>query len=239
MNLQTLPALEPHLAALCAAIAVAAWPRPPRPSLTSGPPSGRIRPPSPDRRLTPRRGRRESGAALLAEALAPCLASGLPPAAALRLAVESTPPGSIARECADAAVRAAGKGMPVGAVLQRVAADAGDPDLAQLARAWQVSESLGAPLADAVAGTAKLVRERQACAGRLAAATAGARTSMMVLAALPAAGPVASLLVGVSPASLYRSRISAVAVLIGAGLAIGGLCWARQIVHRASQPEAL
>ncbi len=237
----TLPAMEPRLAALCAAVAVVAWPQ--RPFFLSRSRSGpatRTRSP-----LATTAGHRRtragagSGSAELAEALVPCLAAGLPPASALAVAAGSMAPDSRVALCARSAAEEAARGVPVGPGLQREAVAARDQDLAHLARAWQLSESLGAPLADAVASSARVARQRQAAARRLGAATAGARTSMGVLALLPAAGPLAGLMLGVSPVRLFASRLSAVSAAIGLALALLGWVWARALVRRAAQPKAL
>lgn len=264
-RLPVLPSLAPGLSAVCIGVAVVVWPRPPDrgpgkggrgPQLVDrgrpgGPRTGQprlvwaarlVRPARVDRLArTSRRRRRhaESDAALLAEALAPCLAAGLPPTVALELAAGSVASEGLARRCALAAAEAAATGSSLGSALRRLATHANDPGLAHLARAWVLSEELGAPLADAVTSTAAAVRERQAAQRRLTAATAGARTSMAVLAALPVAGPLASALVGVSPARLYDSPLGATSALLGLALCGIGLWWARVIIRRASTPQAI
>jgi tight adherence protein B len=169
----------------------------------------------------------------------PCLAAGLPPAAALRIAAAAIAPGTTAAVSARSAAEDAARGLPVGERLHQAAAGARDDDLAHLARAWQLSESLGAPLGDAVATCARAVRERQTVSRKLGAATAGAHTSMGVLALLPVVGPVAALFLGVSPVQLFASRVSAVSAVMGLALAASGWAWARALVRRAARPRSL
>lgn len=237
----SLPVMGPRLAGLCAAVAVMAWPR--RPSFLT---QEHTEPDDPARSLRPRLGvaRRRpaeagSGTAELAEALVPCLAAGLPPASALRIAAWAIAPGSTAAAGARAAAEDAARGLPVGKRLHEAAVQARDDDLDHLARAWQLSESLGAPLGDAVATSARAVRERQAVSRKLGAATAGAHASMGVLALLPVVGPLAGLLLGVSPVQLFASRVSAVSAVLGMALAASGWAWARALVRRAARPRSL
>lgn len=241
MSTTSLPVLGPRLAALCAAVAVMAWPR--RPSLLTQEHTG-----SDDQARSlrshlgmVRRQPREagSGTAELAEALVPCLAAGLPPASALRIAAAGIAPGTTVAAGARSAAEDAARGLPVGKRLDQAAAQAGDDDLAQLARAWQLSESLGAPLGDAVATSARAVRERQAVSRKLGAATAGAHASMGVLALLPVVGPLAGLVLGVSPVQLFASRVSAASAVMGLVLAASGWAWARALVRRAARPRSL
>ena len=55
------------------------------------------------------------------------------------------------------------------------------------------------------ASAAASVRDRRAAAERTAVVVAGPRASMVLLSALPLAGPVAALVVGMPPARLYDS----------------------------------
>lgn len=237
----SLPPLGPRLAGLCAAVAVAAWPG--RPAFLAQEHNGRddrarsLR--SHLRMARMKRTEAGSGTAELAEALVPCLAAGLPPAAALRIAATAIAPGSIVATSARSAAEDAARGLPVGKRLHQAAARARDDDLAHLARAWQLSESLGAPLGDAVATSARGVRERQAVSRKLGAATAGARASMGVLALLPVVGPLAGLFLGVSPMQLFASRVSAVSAVLGLALAASGWAWARVLVRRSARPRSL
>ena len=81
------------------------------------------------------------------------------------------------------------------------------------------------------------VRERRAAADRTAVVVAGPRASMVLLSALPLAGPAAALLVGLPPGRLYDSvaarRCSRV---VGLLLTAVGWWWARGLLRRARRP---
>ena len=109
-----------------------------------------------------------------------------------------------------------------------------------VARAWTLSEETGVPLAEALATAARVMRARQAAERSLAAATAGARASMALLALLPAAGPAIGLLFGFSPLRLYTgSPAAAASVVTGVLLGLAGLAWSRSILRRAMRPQVV
>ena len=89
----------------------------------------------------------------------------------------------------------------------------GDPDLAAevrrdlalLVAAWRLAEEVGAAASVVTASAAASVRERRVAADRTAVVVAGPRASMLLLSALPLAGPAAALLIGLPPGRLYDS----------------------------------
>jgi tight adherence protein B len=173
------------------------------------------------------------------------LRAGLPPADAAALACEvaaerapadrPTPWAAVA----DAVTSARREGTSVGAALGEVARTsavgraAGADELVFLATAWRLSEETGAPAAPAAAGAAAVVRGRVRASDRRAALVAGPRASMTLLTALPLAGPLLAVLIGLPVTSVYGS--GPVAVVAGSGLLLtgAGWWWARTMLRRA------
>jgi tight adherence protein B len=115
-------------------------------------------------------------------------------------------------------------------------ADAARRDLALLVAAWRLAEEVGAAASAVTASAALSVRERRAAADRTAVVVAGPRASMMLLSALPLAGPAAALLVGLTPGRLYDSAASRLLGAAGLLLTALGWCWARGLLRRARRP---
>ncbi len=140
------------------------------------------------------------------EMLALALRAGLPPPAALEIADPSHPP------------------------------DAGGPTRGGrlLRLAWEQSESLGTPLAEAVATCAEARQADHDHELRRRAASAGPRASMILLTALPVVGPLLATLAGLGP----DVTDPVVAGMVAAGVAATGLgwWWARALLARADRP---
>jgi len=109
-------------------------------------------------------------------------------------------------------------------------------DLALLAAAWRLAEEVGAAAAAVTTSAAASVRERRAAAQRAAVAVAGPHASMVLLSALPLAGPAAAVLVGLSPGRLYDSAASRLLAICGLLLTATGWWWARALLRRARRP---
>ena len=240
-------------AALVAALACLVWPGPvdgPVPPPAAGPATaGRVARwfgvswpgpgPGPWRARAPvARGARAAWVADFAEVVAVGLDAGLDlPAAALASArspgVREHAPWLAAR--LEASIEA---GRGVTPVLDDHPSLGRDErhDLALLAAAWRLAEEVGAAAAAVTTSAAGSVRERRAAADRAAVVVAGPRASMVLLSALPLAGPAAALFVGLPPARLYDSVASR--VLAGAGLLLtaAGWWWARGMLRRAGRP---
>lgn len=190
-------------------------------------PAGRPRPP------------RDGDVAEAAELLVPALQAGATPARALRVTVNALGPRhpmhARLRRLADAAAA----GLPVSALwLEGEGGRAAPPGAALIGRVWDLSEETGSPLAPAVSTAAKVLRHQESARRRLAAAAAGPRASMTLLALLPLSGPVVGAAVGIPPEELYlRSPATQVSLLVGLVLGVTGWCWSRAILHRALLPE--
>lgn len=102
--------------------------------------------------------------------------------------------------------------------------------VAFVARAWSLSESLGSPLAECVTVAARTVRQHSARQRRLDIALAGPRATATVLTALPLAGPVVGLLLGLSPGQLYGSPVAIIATAAGLALLLVGRWWCARLV---------
>ena len=109
-------------------------------------------------------------------------------------------------------------------------------DLTHLVAAWRLAEGVGAAAADVTASAASSVRERQAAHERTAVVMAGPRASMLLLSALPLAGPFAALLLGIPPGRLYDSAASRLLAAAGVGLTALGWWWARRLLSHAGRP---
>ena len=109
-------------------------------------------------------------------------------------------------------------------------------DLSVLVAAWRLAEVVGAAASAVTASAATSVRDRRAAAERTAVVVAGPRASMVLLSALPLAGPVAALAVGLPPARLYDSAASQVLAVVGLALTAAGWWWSRWLLRRACRP---
>ena len=173
----------------------------------------------------------------LVEAVAPALQAGLPPAAALSVGLGRPSAGlprpgsaSAGTRLIEDVQRAAQQGAPVGPVWQAAAARTGSVHLQLLGAAWTLSESSGAPLADAMRTTAGVLRSAAAQERRLASAVAGARATMNLLSVLPVGGPLVALTLGIGPMELYATAASGLSLGVGVALAALGRWWVRRLV---------
>jgi tight adherence protein B len=152
--------------------------------------------------------------------------------------------GAPADEVAVAEAGDADAGAPSGAFVR---GPLGDPvrrplgalerrDLAHLVAAWRLAEEVGAAAAAVTASAASSVRERQVAQERTAVVMAGPRASMLLLSALPLAGPLAALVAGVPPGRLYDSAPSRLLAAGGLALTALGWWWARRLLTRAGRP---
>jgi tight adherence protein B len=108
-------------------------------------------------------------------------------------------------------------------------------DLRFVARAWELTEHTGSPLADALATSLAVVRARRRAADRVASAAAGPRASMLVLVLLPLSGPFVGLACGIDPRTLYLSSPAATGSLVaGLVLAVLARWWSARILARAA-----
>lgn len=194
-------------------------------------------------RLAGRQTSPSDGLADLVELLVPPLRAGAAPHEALRIATLVVGDRAGLSGLTQALRSAAEEGRPLAEAWAGASAHSGrlpQRELMFLARAWTLSEETGVPLAEALATAARVMRARQAGERSLAAATAGARASMALLALLPAAGPAIGLLFGFSPLGLYTgSPAAAASVVIGVLLGLAGSAWSRSILRRAMRAQVV
>lgn len=216
------------IAALAAALTVLAWPAP-RDALRAG--LGQARPATAAPPAVGRR-RRGNSRAAIAEVLA-----------VLDLAAAALQAGCAAERAIELAVTELPVGSPVRAVLlevrpmpeawRRVAVTTGAESVGLVARAWELSEQLGAPLAPSVATAAQLVRRSQRLLDRVETALAGPRATMRLLTGLPLVGPLVGWAFGVDPVRLYwAGPVTQLATLAGLGLLLLGRLWCEALERR-------
>jgi tight adherence protein B len=109
-------------------------------------------------------------------------------------------------------------------------------DLATLEVAWRLAEQAGAATSVVTAAAASSIRARHAAAERASVVAAGPRASMWLLSALPVAGPLAAVVVGITPGRLYGTDAARASALAGLLLAAVGWWWARALVRRSQRP---
>jgi tight adherence protein B len=187
-----------------------------------------------------RRGDREARA--VGEALT-CLAdelrAGQRPGPALVAAGEAAGNAEIAGVFGRAAAAAA-LGDRVAAAFTEQATDLVEGSTAcigvqALAAAWQVSERAGAPLATVVDRVADDLRGRRRQREDVLTQLAGARATVLLLAALPAGGVLLATSTGAHPVQvLLGTTVGQVALLAGAVLDATGVTWCLHILTAAS-----
>lgn len=179
----------------------------------------------------------ELGALALLDATAPALHAGLPPAAAIRLAVESQPgePTEAHGRFVEQLDATAASGLAISDAWVALADRSRSRPIGFVAAAWRLSEVTGAPLAAAVERAARGLREARTRERRVAVAVAGPRATVLVLTALPLTGPIFGLACGITPTELYLgSPLSTASVAAGFGLVLLGRWWCRRLVSSAS-----
>lgn len=232
------------IAAALAALAFALWPA--RPSGGSG--GDAVPPPQPlagrwvarGRAVTagrPGRRRRHPWVADLAEVTAVGLDAGLDLASAAVVAARSPSIASAAPWLADHLTESAEAGQGVAVIDHGGAALTVHErrDLGMLEAAWRLAEEAGAATAVVTAAAAGSIRARHAAAERVAVVAAGPRASMWLLSALPVAGPLAAVLVGIGPGTLYGTDAARVSALAGLVRTATGWWWSRGILRRAQR----
>lgn len=174
----------------------------------------------------------------LLELMVPALRAGATEAAAVEMAAGAVGHGPLGA-LVDELGRAARGGGSLATVWARTAATGRSSEVGFVARAWSLSEEAGVPLSVALGVASRSLRARQAAASALSAATAGARASMVLLALLPAGGPVIGLLFGVGPSELYGTTAGSLCATVGVVLAGAGWLWSRAIMRRALRPSTV
>ncbi|WP_284305799.1 type II secretion system F family protein [Mobilicoccus caccae] len=168
------------------------------------------------------------------DVVAPSLRAGRTPEEAVRLACDVVGGSTFV----DAVGEAVAHGRSVDVVVERHARN--HPESALFARAWQLSLRTGCPLADAVECAARGVRARLAHRRRVVTASAGARSTIRILMALPLGGPLLAVAVGVDPVEAYLTSPTAWACLAAGGvLVLLGRAWVDRSVRDVARGPVL
>ncbi|NJP67454.1 hypothetical protein HCJ92_14365 [Streptomyces sp. ventii] len=134
---------------------------------------------------------------------------------------------------------AARTGGDVAAALRRTALLPGAAGLAGVAACWQVATDGGASLATGLDRVAHALRTDRDTREDLRAQLAGPRTTVVVLACLPAAGLLLGTALGAAPLSVLLNDPAGLAcLLIGGALEVAGLLWTSGIVRAAERSAA-
>ncbi|WP_460861911.1 type II secretion system F family protein, partial [Nocardiopsis coralliicola] len=121
--------------------------------------------------------------------------------------------------------------------LHRAAETPGLGGAARLAACWTVAAVSGAGLADVAERLAAALAREEAQRADLSAQLAGARTTAVLLAVLPAGGLLMAAFSGGAPlAFLFGSPAGLACLAGGAALDAAGLWWTRGIIRRALPP---
>lgn len=163
----------------------------------------------------------------LVDALVAELRSGAAPSmAVVRLSHES-------RLLAPAAM-AAEAGGDVASALLGLGCRPGAEPLADVGRAWAVSDACGAPLTTVLEQVRESAREDRELQRELAAGVAPARATATLVAALPVLGLALGTGLGVDPVSVVLTTTpGAVCVAAGVAIAATGVSWIDRIADRA------
>jgi tight adherence protein B len=110
----------------------------------------------------------------------------------------------------------------------------------RLNAAWQLSERIGAPLADLLDRVESELRATEQVRRSVASQTAGARATAWILGALPLAGVALGYAMGADPArSLLHTPLGAGCAFTALTLQCAGLAWTSVLVRGALSQEAL
>ncbi|MFF4343141.1 type II secretion system F family protein [Kitasatospora sp. NPDC001540] len=185
--------------------------------------------------------RRASAVIDLCAGLAGELRSGATPGQAMHAVLSRAAPDWGRRLGAEPAARlVAGRyGADLPAALRLVAELPGGAGAAAMAACWQVSTESGTGLAVGLEQVADALRAEQALAEEIASELAGPRTTMAVLAALPAVGLALGAALGAHPVHvLLHTPVGLLGLLAGAALEAAGIVWTARIVRAAEAAPA-
>lgn len=164
-------------------------------------------------------------------ALAAELRAGRPPSRALSLVAAQA--GVLSEPLAIAA-GAVASGAPAGDELRRLAHEPGCAGWRGVAAAWDVTSNAGGPVAEVLNRLGEVLDLERNARTALAAAMAGSRATMVLLAALPMFGIAMGQALGARPLHLLLHRplgwmLLAAAIVLDAS----GMLWTRVIIRRA------
>jgi tight adherence protein B len=164
-------------------------------------------------------------------ALVAALRTGAHPAAAAESAAEDAPPGTAGTMRARAAAARLDSDMT--AVLDTTTT----PALGRLAKAWQLAQRHGLPLADVLDAVRRDLEQRARFSRQVEARMAGPRSSALALTLLPAFGIALGTLMGANPlAVLTGTGLGQLLLLAGVILLCTGVTWSTRISTRAVLP---
>ncbi|WP_052595560.1 type II secretion system F family protein [Luteipulveratus mongoliensis] len=193
------------------------------------------------RRRTTRAARERAQAVLqLLEGIVPAVQVGVPPAQAVAVAVESAQirePGL--RADLEALARAGRDGHELGPAWTELADRHELTALAEVGRAWTLSDRLGTPLAEALTSATSSLRARLEHERRVRVLTAGPRATMQLLTLLPLGGAGLAPLIGVSPAQVYTGPVVLLAGVPGVILLLLGRAMVARMVRRATAERSI
>ncbi|MFD7729995.1 type II secretion system F family protein [Kitasatospora phosalacinea] len=185
--------------------------------------------------------RRASAVIDLCAGLAGELRSGATPGQAMHAVLSRAAPDWGRSLGAEPAARlAAGRyGADLPAALRLVAELPGGAGAAAMAACWQVSTESGTGLAVGLEQVADALRAEQALAEEIAGELAGPRTTVAVLAALPAVGLGLGAALGAHPVHvLLHTPAGLLGLLSGAALEAAGIVWTARIVRATEDTPA-
>lgn len=164
---------------------------------------------------------------LVVDALVAELRSGAPPEIAVRrLAAESA--------LVEPAAAVGAAGGDVAAALRSAGERPGAEPLADVGRAWAVSQESGAPLVGVLEQVRAAAREERELHRELAAGVAPARATVALVAAMPPLGLALGSGLGVDPLGVVLTTVPGAACLAaGVGFAVAGVVWIDLIADRA------
>ncbi|MDR0782356.1 MAG: hypothetical protein LBE83_01155 [Propionibacteriaceae bacterium] len=162
----------------------------------------------------------------LAQILESLLALGHIPAVALALAAEESP---IA-----APVASAGRlGGDAWEVLEYLAKEPGQAGLAQIGRAWKVSQQAGASMHEALMEVRESLHQTSETATVVTGELSGPRATGQMLAILPLVGLGLALGIGADPLGfLLGSLIGRICLILGFALGCAGVVWSEILARR-------
>jgi tight adherence protein B len=179
-------------------------------------------------------------AAALAEAVVAVLAEHAAGATLGAALSRAAPSAGRHRTALDRAGRLASLGQ------QPAAALVGEPALARIAVAAALASRSGASIAEVLRGVRSDLGSELRIRAAVAEAVAGARSSALLLTALPVAGLAMGVALGTHPQRvLLHTGPGLAALTVGVSLNLAGLCWVLRLTRigpvaagRASQPPA-
>jgi tight adherence protein B len=189
---------------------------------------------SPRGRAARRRRQMEEGVPEVIDVLRATVAAGINPRRALQAAAEGAPPALDA--VLGRAIRAAELGQGAGRALSMAAEAEHLGELVLAGEALDLAETTGAPPGPVLTGVAAAAADRIRSRQAMLAATAQARLSARVVAAMaPAFLGVLAITSPADAAFLIRGRLGWATLAAAAVLELLGICWSNRIV-RGSTP---